>query len=81
MLFIKLDMKIESKFRDYYDAGLVYWIDEKLYFKREQIKKEVHLNFSWGKFRFRQKEKVYELEVYPYVIWFCWCMYPLVHIK
>gem|GEM_PF-6278289 len=39
-------MKIISKYKDYYDAGLIYGIDEKIYFKREQKKQQIELNFE-----------------------------------
>ena len=41
-------MKIKSKFKDYYDAWLVYWIDEKVYFKREQKVFKTDFSFNWN---------------------------------
>jgi len=70
-------MKIISKYKDYYDAGLIYGIDEKIYFKREQKKQQIELNFEWYIFWFKNDENVYEITIFPWIIWFCWDFFPL----
>ncbi len=76
-------MKIVSKFKDYYDAGLVYWIDEKLYFKREQKESKKNQIFEWDIVELANKETKYCIVIFPLVIGFCWEFYPLyrIHIE
>lgn len=73
-------MKIESKYKDYYDAGLVYWIDEKLYFKRQQSEEQIEAHFRGEILILKDRETSYMVVVYPLVVWFCKQFYPLYKI-
>ncbi len=74
-------MKIVSKYKDYYDAGLVYGIDEKLYFKREQSEERINTTFRWDGFELTSKEVKYSIILFPLVVWFCWEFHPFYRIQ
>lgn len=74
-------MKIVSKHKDYYDAGLVYWIDEKLYFKREQWEEKINHGLKWEVLKLKDRDKTYTIVIFPLIIWFCGEFYPLYKIQ
>ena len=80
ILILRIAMKIVSKYKDYYDAGLVYWIDEKLYFKRELIKEESPQRYGWDLSSYKDWEYRYDIELFPLLIWFCGEIYPLCRV-
>lgn len=74
-------MKIISKFSDYYDVGLVYGIDEKLCFVRnEEEIKDNDLYNNTKIFIYKKDLNKYRLRLFFNEIGFCGELYPFIHI-
>jgi hypothetical protein len=74
-------MYIVSKFKDYYDVGVSYGIDKKLYFGRSTSKIDKKISMSKPiTIEYKEKDRQYQIVFNFMMICFCKRAYPLIEV-
>lgn len=74
-------MKIISKFQDYYDIGIAYGVDEKLYFKRvESVVDEYNKYDNHTAYLFYKDKHYWRVKFFYGHIGFCGQKYPFIRV-